>query len=176
MCHVNVALVDSTTSLPVFRQSLRSAKPPASRASWLVSGSDGRRRLTAPTMRLINGWKMKRIAYWHTRTEPYTSQHSALLTSNQFAYIWHNGIYLTGLYNRPKAAEPNLTAVAVKSPKRFTACRKNARKKRRFSRLNFRMIAVIFENSDTCDPGNSFCDSWFHKYDRSTLHNKQCDL
>ena len=41
------------------------------------------------------------------------------------------------------------------------------------------MIAVvavgIFQKSDTFDTGNSFCDTWFHKYDSSLLHNKKYD-
>jgi len=60
--------------------------------------------------------------------------------------------------------EPKFYSSARKNAeKKFTASRKTTRKKRRFSRLNFRMITVlvvgIFQNSETFDTGNSFCDS-----------------
>jgi len=79
------------------------------------------------------------------------------------------------------AAEPNFYNNSRKTAEKITASRtKTVRKKRRFSRLNFRMIAVvvvgIFQNSDTLDTGNSFCDSWFYTHDSSILHNKKCDI
>jgi len=33
------------------------------------------------------------------------------------------------------------------------------------------LVVGIFQNSDTFDTGDSFCDSWFHEYNSSMLHN-----